>query len=147
MPHNNFISNPLEYWMSLFPSSTREKPRFSALAEAILRQAVDLAAVVTAIPSAFSILQATGSQLDAAGEACGIQRQNSWNDETYRSVLLRKLKLNTWDGTNEAVKDYLETGETILDAGSNAVQIHTGSLPVPTNELLPIPIGVKVTNV
>jgi len=38
MTHNDFISNPLEFWMSLFPSATREKPRFSALAEAILRQ-------------------------------------------------------------------------------------------------------------
>lgn len=147
MNHNDFISNPLEYWMSLFPAATREKPRFSALAEAILRQVADLVAVVTAISSAFSILQATGSQLDAVGEACGIQRQEGWNDETYRNILLRKLKLNTWDGTNETVKDYLETGETLLDAGSNAVNIHTGSLPLPANELQPIPIGVKVTNV
>lgn len=147
MNHNDFIANPLEYWMSLFPSATREKPRFSALAETILRQAADLAAVVTAIPSAFSILNATGTQLDAAGEACGIQRQESWNDETYRSVLLRKLKLNTWDGMNEAVKDYLEIGETLLDAGANAVNVHTGTLPLSVNELLPIPIGVKVTNV
>lgn len=76
MTHNDFISNPLEFWMSLFPSATREKPRFSALAEAILRQAADLAAVVKAIPPAFSILQATGSQLDAAGEACGIRARN-----------------------------------------------------------------------
>ena len=147
MNHNDFISNPLEYWMSLFPSASREKPRFSALAEVILRQAADLAAVVKAIPPAFSILQATGTQLDAAGEACGIQRQEAWTDETYRSVLLRKLKLNTWDGTNEAVKDYLETGETLLDAGANAVNVHTGTLPLSVNELLPIPIGVKVTNV
>lgn len=147
MNHNDFISNPLDYWMRLFPSATREKPRFSTLAEAILRQAADLAAIATVIPSAFSILHATGLRLDAVGEACGVRRQESWTDETYRSVLLRKLKLNTWDGTNEAVKDYLETGETLLDAGNNAVNIHTGSRPVPTNELLPIPIGVKVTNV
>ena len=26
MTHNDFISNPLEFWMSLFPSATREKP-------------------------------------------------------------------------------------------------------------------------
>ena len=77
MPYTDFIANPLEYWLSLFPSSTREKLRFSALAEAILRQAADLAAVVAAIPSAFSILHATGLQLDAAGEACGIQHQRN----------------------------------------------------------------------
>ena len=65
MSHNDFVNNPLEYWLFLFPSSTREKPRFSALAEAILCQAADLAAVVTAIPSAFSILHATGLRLDA----------------------------------------------------------------------------------
>lgn len=147
MLHLDFIANPLEYWMSLFPSATREKPRFSVLAEAILRQAADLATVVAAIPSAFSILHAAGSQLDAAGEASGIRRQESWTDETYRSVLLRKLKLNTWNGTNETVGTCLETGETLLDAGNNAVNIHTGQLPLPANELLPIPIGVKITNV
>ena len=145
MTHNDFISNPLEFWMSLFPSATREKPRFSALAEAILRQAADLAAVEKAIPPAFSILQATGSQLDAAGEACGIQRQESWSDETYRSVLLRKLKLNTWDGTNETVEACLEAGETLTDTGGNNVTVQTtGTLPLPVQELLPVPVGVAV---
>ena len=81
MTHNDFISNPLEFWMSLFPSATREKPRFSALAEAIL--------------------QATGSQLEA------------------------------W--------------ETLTDTGGNNVTVQTtGTLPLPVQELLPVPVGVAV---
>ena len=81
----------------------------------------------------------------AAGEACGIQRQESWSDETYRSVLLRKLKLNTWDGTNETVEACLEAWETLTDTGGNNVTVQTtGTLPLPVQELLPVPVGVAV---
>ena len=79
------------------------------------------------------------------GEACGIQRQESWSDETYRSVLLRKLKLNTWDSTNETVEACLEAWETLTDTGGNNVTVQTtGTLPLPVQELLPVPVGVAV---
>ena len=63
----------------------------------------------------------------------------------YRSVLLRKLKLNTWDGTNETVEACLEAGETLTDTGGNNVTVQTtGTLPLPVQELLPVPVGVAV---
>ena len=40
--------------MTMFPAYTRRKPRFCALAQAILSQAQDLETVIRAIPAAFS---------------------------------------------------------------------------------------------
>ena len=132
----------LEYYLSLFPSYTRSKPRFAALAEAILRQATDLITLAQSIAPGFSFAHAVGVQLDALGASVMIPRQAGWSDETYRSVLLKKLKLWTWDGRNDSVGDYLDTGESLKDNGNNSVTaVTTGALPA--KELLPIPIGIK----
>ena len=85
----------LKDYMNLFPAFSREKPRFAALAEAVLRQAADLMALAPQLASGFSFASAEGIQLDALGESVRIPRQEGWDDETYRKVLLRKLKLNT----------------------------------------------------
>ena len=142
--HNFFNENPLAYWLSLFPSASRSCPRFMALAEAILRQAADLAALAQAIVPGFSFATAVGGQLDALGASVSVPRQEGWNDETYRSVLLRKLKRFTWDGTNETVSDYLENGESLTDGGNNSVSVQAIGLPLDAAELLPVPAGVKV---
>ena len=144
MQHTLFRDSPLSFWLSLFPSAQREKPRFSALAEAVLRQAADLAALAQSIAPGFSFTRAEGVRLDALGEMAGIPRQPGWDDETYRTVLLRKRKRSAWNGMNETVPDFLEEGETLADAGGNAVTVHTeSSLPLPAVELLPVPVGVK----
>ena len=132
-------------WISLFPSYVREKPKFMALAEALLRQVSDLAALVPMVASGFSVGSAVGIQLDVLGNSFSIPRQEGWDDETYRSVLLRKLKRYTWDGTNETSFRFLEEGETFKDNDNGTVTVGTGTLPLPANELLPIPIGVKTT--
>ena len=135
----------LQDYLSLFPAYTRSKPRFAALAEAILRQAVDLITLAQSIAPGFSFAGAAGIQLDALGGSIGVPRQESWDDETYRSVLLRKLKLWTWDGMNESVPDFLASGETLKDNSNGSVTVTTASLPLPANELLPILTGVKTT--
>ena len=142
--HNFFNENPLAYWLSLFPSASRARPCFMALAEAILRQAADLAALAQAIVPGFSFATAVGGQLDALGASVSVPRQEGWNDETYRSVLLRKLKRFTWDGTNETVSDYLENGESLTDGGNNSVSVQAAGLPLDAAELLPVLAGVKV---
>jgi len=135
----------MNYYLSLFPSYTRDKPRFMALAEAMLRQAADLITLVQSLASGFSFAHAAGIQLDALGASIGIPRQSGWDDETYRSVLLKKLKLWTWDGTNETVSDFLSAGETLKDNGNNSVTVSpAAALPLPPAELMPIPIGVNV---
>ena len=135
----------LNDYLSLFPAASREKPRFSALAEAVLRQAAELTALIPSLESGFSFAFAAGNQLDALGASVCIPRQEGWNDEIYRSVLLRKLKRNTWDGTNETSFDFLEDGETFIDNGNGTVTVRTGALPLPAEELLPVPMGVKTT--
>jgi len=48
-------------YLTLFPSFTRNLPRFSALEEAVLSQADDLIAVVQSMNTAFSVSRAVGS--------------------------------------------------------------------------------------
>ena len=134
-------------YLTLFPGSVQEKPKFMALAAAVLRQATDLITLAQSIAPGFSVGSATGVQLDAIGESYGIERQAGWPDETYRTVLLRKLKRNTWDGTNGTAPQYLEAGETLNDNSDGTVSIHAPGLPLPAEELLPVPIGVKPVNV
>ena len=132
----------LAYYLSLFPAFSREKARFSALAEAVLRQVTDLMALVPEVASGFSFASAAGVQLDALGESVCIPRQEGWDDKTYRSVLLRKLKLYTWDGTNETSFGFVEDGETFADNCNGTVTART-DLPVGAEDVLPVPIGVR----
>ncbi len=132
----------LVFYLALFPAFSREKPRFAALAEAVLRQAVDLIALVPSLASGFSFASAVGVQLDELGTSVSVPRQEGWDDETYRGILLRKLKLNTWDGTNETSFSFVDDGETFVDNCNGTVTAAT-SLPLPANEVLPIPIAVK----
>ena len=132
----------LAFYLALFPAFSREKPRFSAFAEAVLRQVTDLIALVPQLASGFSFASAVGAQLDALGASVSVPRQEGWSDETYRAVLLKKLKLDTWDGTNETSFDFLNAGETLIDNCNGTVTAVT-SLPLPAGEVLPIPLGVK----
>ena len=134
----------LNDYMNLFPAFSRENPRFAALAEAVLQQAADLMALVPQLASGFSFSSAEGVQLDVMGESVSIPRQSGWDDETYRNILLRKLKLNTWDGSNETSFSYLEEGEMYCDNGNGTITVRTQT-PLPADGLLPIPIGVKMT--
>ncbi len=132
-------------YLDLFPGYTRGKARFMALAQAVLQQAEDLMALVPMMESGFSFAQATGVQLDALGESVSIPRQEGWDDETYRAVLMKKLKLYTWDGTNETVLRFLDVGESQHDNTDGSVTVQTGSsLPLSANELFPVPMGVEV---
>ena len=133
----------LSFYLSLFPAYCREMPRFSALAEVVLRQAADLMALVPGLASGFSVGSAAGVQLDAVGESFGFPRREGWDDKTYRSVLLRKLKRLTWDGMNESVPSFLLEGENLCDNGDGTVTVTAGNLPLPAEELLPVPMGIK----
>ena len=134
----------MQSYITLFPGYTRSMPRFSALAQAVLRQAEDLQALVPQLESGFSFAAAEGIQLGALGESVSLPRQEGWSDETYRAVLLRKLKRCRWDGTNETVPEFLEEGETLCDNDNGTVSVHTPApLPLPAGELLPVPLGIK----
>ena len=133
----------LNHYLSLFPGVSREKPRFMALAAAVLRQAVDLMTLIGEIQSGFSFAAAEGAQLDSIAEAVGLSRESGMTDEAFRAYLLQKLKLWTWDGTNVAVPAVLPEGVTETDNQDGTVTVS----PVGTRQdLLPIPAGVRMTS-
>ena len=113
----------LEDYLALFPGASREKPRFMALAEAVLRQAADLTALTAALQSGFSFGEAEGVQLDAAAGAAGLSREPGMTDEAFRAYLLQKLKLWSWDGTNLGVPAVLPEGVTETDNLNGTVTV------------------------
>ena len=133
----------LDDYLSLFPAYTRDRPRFIALAGAVLRQVMDLMDLVPQLASGFSFARAEGKQLDELGTSVGIPRRESWDDESYRRVLLKKLKLYTWDGTNERAFDFAEEGEVFVDNDDGTVTARTDVL-LPASEVLPVPLGIRV---
>jgi hypothetical protein len=128
--------------MTLFPGYTRDKPRFAALAAAVLQQVNDLIALVPEMESGLSVAHAVGAQLDALGVSLSIPRQSGWNDETYRSILLRKLRRNQWNGLNESAFEYVDEGETFTDNCNGTVTATTVEA-VPAKEVMPVPMGFK----
>ena len=133
----------LDDYLSLFPAYTRDRPRFIALAGAVLRQVMDLMDLVPQLASGFSFAHAEGVQLDALGGSVGIIRQESRDDESYRRVLLKKLKLYTWDGTNERAFDFAEEGEVFVDNDDGTVTARTDA-PLTAGEVMPVPMGIRV---
>ena len=76
-------------YLALFPGASRDKPRFMALAEAVLRQAADLITLTEQILSGFSFAAAEGTQLDDIAEAIGLNRADLGTgvpDETFRQT-------------------------------------------------------------
>ena len=101
----------------------RSLPRFSALAEAVLRQAAELAAAAEQLPAAFGPENAKGAQLDLLGASLNIPR-GGMNDNEYRAMIPARLAALRWDGTNGSVKpllDGLAPGETYSDNGNLTV--------------------------
>ena len=128
--------------MTLFPGYTRDKPHFAALAAAVLQQVYDLIALVPELESGFSVAHAVGEQLDALGVSLSIPRQSGWNDETYRSILLRKLRRNQWNGQNDSAFEYIDAGETFINNCNGTVTAVTVEA-VPAGEVMPVPMGFK----
>ena len=130
-------------YLSLFPGSSREHPRFMAFAGAVLRQAADLLALTASLQPGFSFAAAEGKQLDDLAAAVGLARESGMTDETFRQYLLAKLALWTWDGTNETVPAVLAaalSGSTQYDNQDSTVTVTPAGI---RQELLPIPAGIR----
>ncbi|MEE3403773.1 MAG: hypothetical protein VZR73_06795 [Acutalibacteraceae bacterium] len=134
-------------YMDLFSAANREKPKFMALAQAIIGQINDLLAVVPLLDAGYSISYAEGTQLDEIGASFGIARPDGMSDANYRKVLAIKVATFRWNGANDAIANLLNTiapGSTYIDNCNCSVTIHAGStLPLPAADLFPIPAGVK----
>ncbi len=133
-------------YMTLFPSASREMPRFSALAEAVLSQVNDLVAVVAAFPAAFSVSGAAGVQLDDIGASFMLPRPAGLTDVQYREYLAARLAMFGWDGANDTAQGLLTRlfpGSTIADNCNGTVSVHTVSALQSDQKLFPLPAGVQ----
>ena len=133
--------------MTLFPACTRRKPRFCALAQAVLAQVRDLENTIREIPAAYSPEGARGVRLDALGTASGLPRPEGMPDEDYRQYLRAKFALFTWDGANETAGPLLESifpGSAISDNGDGTVTVHPVSALQEQYRLWTVPAGVSV---
>ncbi len=143
----------LSDYLSLFPGATRDKERFMALAEAVLRQAADLASLTAQLQSGLSFTSAEGQQLDDLAAAAGLRRSDTdandpVPDEIFRQYLLAKLALWTWDGTNEGVPGVLSIampGSRQTDNMDGTVTVSpAGSLPAEAGKLFPVTAGIRI---
>ena len=141
-------------YIGLFPGSTREKQRFMAMAEAVVRQVTDLQTVVGEINGAFAPERAQGEQLDVLGASLGLSRGETnagvtATDEVFRDFVLKKLVRWGWDGRNVTVKEVLgkiQEGAVITDHQDGTVTISgAGSQPAPVKDLFPITAGIRTT--
>ena len=141
----------VERYIHLLSGYVRELPRFTGVAEAVMRQAEELMDVVRGISEGFSVEAAEGVQLDLIGGAMGLRREDAadGSDETFRGYIRAKLALWRWDGSNEGVGTVLEEGLpgmgiVIRDRGDLTVEVsgEIEGLPGRTEEVLPVPAGV-----
>ena len=136
----------LQDYLSLFPGASREKSRFMALAEAVLRQVLDLQAVVSQVNQSFSVEEVQGIQLDAFGKALGVRREDvgqNASDAAYRRYIQSKLALWRWDGSNgtaQAVLSESLPGRREMDNQDVTVSVS----PAGRKDLVPAPAGVRV---
>ncbi len=143
----------LSDYLSLFSPGVREKPRFMALAEAVLSQASDLLSLVqSGFPEAFHPETASGNQLDALGALLNVPRPSpSVPDEDYRLLLRARTAAHHWDGTNGTLPAALEKAfpgrnARLLDNQNGTVTASlSGSVPFPLSDLFPVPVGVRLT--
>ena len=142
----------LESYLEMFPPATREKPRFMALAGAVLTQAAELLALVqTGIPAAYDLETASGRQLDALGELLDVPRPlPSTSNADYRFLLQARIAVHHWDGTNESLPEVLEAAfpgrnaKLIDNQDGTVTAFVSGNLPFSLAELFPVPAGIRL---
>ncbi len=133
--------------LSLFPGAIREKPKFMALAGAVLEQVTDLLPLIAQLQSGFSVVYAEGKQLDQIANAIGLSRNDigsgDASDEEFRQYIRAKLALWSWDGTNKTVPAVLaDEGitKTVTDRMDLSVEISAGG-DAPAGNVFPVPTG------
>ena len=137
---------------TIFSPSNRDKPRFMALAAAILSQVDDLLSLVTSdYLSAFDLSTAVGAQLDALGVLLDTPRPSaSTIDEDYRFLLRARIAAHHWDGTNGTIPAMLAAAfpglnAQMIDNEDGTVSVrYDGSLPFPAEDLFPVPAGIQM---
>lgn len=138
-------------YMDFIPPHNRLKPRFAALAEAVLAQANDLFTLLDSQASACSLDEAVGIQLDTIGMMAGIPRPPDVSDANYRLYLQARLAARQWDGTNETLPAILarafpERTATLVDNqnGTVTASLSGDAPPFPLSDLFPVAAGIRL---
>ena len=139
-------------YLNLLSPHLREKPRFAALAAAVLSQAEDLLALLDQYLTAFSLENAIGAQLDQLGALVNLPRpESAVSDADYRLWLRARLAARHWNGTNADLPRALAAAFPDREAamrdhadGTVTLSLSGDPPPFPLRELFPVPAGVKV---
>ena len=145
------VQQRFEYMDFLSPHN-RMKPRFAALAEAVLSQANDLFSLLGSMISECGLDDAVGVQLDTIGALAGIQRPLGTSDADYRIYLRARIAARQWDGTNETLAGILaiafpgRTAKMVDNQDGTVTATLSGDAPgCPLEELFPVAAGVRLT--
>ena len=139
--------------LDLISSVHHAKPRFMALASAVLEQVTDLLSLYgNQLPGALSLETAQGFFLDTLAALSGLSRPTpGMSDESFREYLRAKIQCNHWNGQNETLPGIL----SMAFPGAEAVLVDnqdgtvTASLSedtqFPLEDLFPCPAGIRLS--
>ena len=129
------------------------KPRFIALASAVLGQVTDLLSLYgDQLPGALSLDMAQGFFLDTLAALSGFLRPPPGiSDESFREYLRAKIQCNHWNGQNATLPGILSMAFPDADAvlTDNQDGTVTASLSedtqFPLEDLFPCPAGIRLS--
>ena len=128
------------------------KPRFIALASAVLGQVTDLLSLYgDQLPEALSLDTAQGFFLDTLAALSGISRPTpGMTDESFREYLRAKIQCNHWNGQNETLPGILAMAFPNSEAkltdnmdGTVTAELST-EMSFPLEDLFPCPAGIRL---
>lgn len=143
----------LSDYLDMFPSASREKAKYIALATAVLNQVIDLQDVIIDVARAYTIDRASGAQLDAVAASLGLSRLDTSagfavSDATFRDFLKKKMMQWAWDGTNKTapvIAKRIAVNSVLTDNMNCTVSLTgAGSQPASNKSIFPITAGVRI---
>ncbi len=140
-------------YLDFLSPHNRLKPRFAALAEAVLSQVDDLFSLLDSMISDCGLDEAAGLQLDTLGALACIPRPPNASDADYRLYLKARIAARQWDGMNETLPAALAQafpGRTarLVDNqdGTVTATLSGDAPPFPLSELFPVTAGIRLTS-
>ena len=141
-----------ENYLDLLSPVHHAKPRFMALATAILSQVGDLLALYgDRLPEAFSLETAPGFFLDTLAQLSGLSRPTpGMPDDAFREYLRARIQSNHWNGRNESLPGILAmafpdaTAKLTDNLDGTVTAELSGETSFPLEDLFPRPAGVRL---
>ena len=143
----------LNSYLDLISPVHHAKPRFMALASAVLGQVTDLLSLYgDQLPEALSLETAQGFFLDTLAALSGISRPTpGMTDESFRKYLRAKIQCNHWNGQNETLPEILAMAFSDVEAkltdnmdGTVTAELSTET-SFPLDDLFPCPAGIRLS--